>query len=153
MILAISAAVHGAAEASGHAEHAVGLGMEWVLVAVSVAVAVLGIIIARRFYLGPQTFVLPRQLAERLPMIYKLLLNKYWVDQIYDALIVVPIYRIAIFCWKVFDELIIDTLFVNGAAFSVELTGDLVRFTTTGNVRNYALAVALAVFALAAILW
>ncbi len=86
-------------------------------------------------------------------MIYKLLLNKYWVDQIYDALIVMPIYRFAIFCWKVVDELIIDTVFVNGSAFTVELTGDLMRFTTTGNVRNYALAVALAVFALAAFMW
>jgi len=153
VILPIAAATHGAAAQSGHAEHAVSLETEWLLVAVSVGVAVLGIFIARRFYLGPQAFALPRRLAERLPMVYKLLLNKYWVDQIYDALIVVPIYRIAIFCWKVIDELIIDTLFVNGAAFSVELTGDLVRFTTTGNVRNYALAVALAVFGLAAFLW
>ncbi len=153
VILPISATVHGVAEASGHTEHAVGLGTEWALVAVSVAVAVLGIVIARRFYLGPQAFVLPRRLADRLPMIYKLLLNKYWVDEIYDVLIVMPIYRFAIFCWKVVDELIIDTFFVNGAAFTVELTGDLMRFTTTGNVRNYALAVALAVFALAAFMW
>jgi len=66
---------------------------------------------------------------------------------------VTRIHRLAIFCWKVIDELIIDTFFVNGTAFTVELTGDLMRFTTTGNVRNYALAVALAVFALAAFLW
>ena len=37
----------------------------------------------------------------------------------------------------------IDTIFINGTvhvgAFLVELTGDLGRFTTTGNVRNYSL--------------
>jgi len=153
VILPISATAHAAAEGSGHSEHAISLGTEWVLVLVSVAVAVLGILIARRFYLGPQAFALPRRLAERLALIYKLLLNKYWVDEIYDALVVTPIHRLALFCWRVIDQLIIDTFFVNGAAFSVELTGDLVRFTTTGNVRNYALAVALAIFALAAFLW
>jgi len=153
VILPIAATAHGVAEGSAHAEHAVGLGTEWVLVAVSVAVAVLGIMIARRFYLGPQAFALPRRLADRFGFAYKLLLNKYWVDEIYDVLIVMPMYRFAIFCWKVVDELIIDTIFVNGAAFTVELTGDLMRFTTTGNVRNYALAVALAVFALAAFMW
>ena len=152
VILPIAAATHAAAQ-SGHAEHAVGLETEWLLVAVSVGVAIIGILIARRFYLGPQAFALPRRLAERLPMVHKLLLGKYWVDEMYHVLIVTPVHQIAMICWKVIDELIIDTLFVNGAAFSVELTGDLVRFTTTGNVRNYALAVALAVFALAAFLW
>ena len=153
VILPISATAHGVAAGTGHGEHAVSLGTEWVLVVVSVAVAVFGIVIARRFYLGQQAFALPRQLAERWPMVHKLLLEKYWVDDIYDALIVTPIHRFAIFCWKVIDELIIDTFFVNGTAFTVELTGDLMRFTTTGNVRNYALAVALAVFALAAFMW
>jgi len=149
IILPIAAATHGAA----HAEHAVGLETEWLLVAVSVGVAVLGIVIARRFYLGPKAFVLPRRLAERLPMVHKMLLGKYWVDEMYHVLIVAPVHRMAMICWKVIDELIIDTLFVNGAAFSVELTGDLLRFTTTGNVRNYVLAVALAIFALATFLW
>ncbi len=53
-------------------------------------------------------------------------------------MIVGPIFRFATFCWRVVDELVIDTIFVNGSAFAVELTGDLLRFTTTGNVRNYA---------------
>jgi NADH:ubiquinone oxidoreductase subunit 5 (subunit L)/multisubunit Na+/H+ antiporter MnhA subunit len=64
-----------------------------------------------------------------------------------------PIHRLANFLWKVVDELIIDTLFINGAAFTVELTGDVLRFVQTGNVRNYALAVAIAVLALAVFLW
>ena len=41
-------------------------------------------------------------------------------------------------CWKV-----VDTILINGSvhvgAFLAELTGDVGRFTTTGNVRNYAL--------------
>jgi len=47
----------------------------------------------------------------------------------------------------------VDTIFVNGTAFVVELTGDMLRFTTTGNVRNYAMTLALAILALAVWLW
>jgi NADH-quinone oxidoreductase subunit L len=141
-----------AAEA-GHAEHALSLGTEWLLVLASVAVAVGGFLIARRFYLGPDAFSIPQRLADRLPLLHKLLFNKYWVDEVYAAFVVRPVHRLAIFCWRVADELIIDTVFVNGTAFAVELTGDLLRFTTTGNVRNYALSVALAILVLAAVLW
>jgi hypothetical protein len=48
---------------------------------------------------------------------------------------------------------IIDTLIVNGSAFAVELTGDFLRFLQTGNVRNYALSVALGILILAMVLW
>ena len=49
--------------------------------------------------------------------------------------------------------MIIDSICVNGIAFTVELSGDVLRFMQTGNVRNYALAVAVTVLALAALLW
>ena len=144
---------HGATEGTEHAVHAVGFGTEWLLVAISIAIAVVGWLIARRFYLGQEAFALPRRLADLQPRIHKLLFNKYWIDEFYSALIVKPVHRFSIFLWKIFDELIIDTLVVNGAAFTVELTGDMLRFIQTGNVRNYALAVAAAVLALAAVLW
>jgi NADH-quinone oxidoreductase subunit L len=144
---------HGAAEATEHAAHAVSFGTEWLLVAISVAVAGVGWLIARSFYLGDEAFALPRKLADRMPLIHKLLFNKYWIDEIYGALVIRPVHQTGVFLWRVIDELIIDTLFVNGAAFTVELTGDVLRFLQTGNVRNYALAIAAAVLALAAVLW
>ncbi len=153
VILPIATGQHEGEAETAHAEHLLSLPMEWLLVAVSVAVAAAGIFIARRFYVGPDALTIPRGLADRLPLLHKLLLNRYWVDEIYAALVVRPVYRFAIFCWRFFDELIIDTVFVNGTAFAVELTGDLLRFTTTGNVRNYALSVALAILVLAAVLW
>jgi len=144
---------HGVAASTDHAVHAVGLGTEWLLVAISIAVAVVGWLIARRFYLRDGAFALPRELSDRLPLIHNLLFNKYWIDEIYGVLVIKPIHQTAIFLWRVVDELIIDTLFINGAAFTVELTGDVLRFIQTGNVRNYALAVAAAVLALATVLW
>ncbi len=144
---------HGAAASTDHAVHSVGLGTEWLLVAISIAVAVIGWLIARSFYLGERAYSIPRKLAGRLPLFHRVLFNKYWIDEIYSALVLRPIHRLAIFLWKIIDEFVIDTLFVNGAAFTVELTGDVLRFIQTGNVRNYALAVAVAVLALAAVLW
>jgi len=153
VILPIAVGNHESVVEAAHAEHALSLGTEWLLVLVSVAVAVAGIFIARRFYLGADAFAIPRRIADRLPLLHRLMFNKYWVDEIYAVLVVRPVHRLAIFSWRVIDELIIDTVFVNGTAFAVELTGDLLRFTTTGNVRNYALSVALAILVLAAVLW
>jgi NADH-quinone oxidoreductase subunit L len=153
VILPIGDASHAVAVAADHSVHAISLGTEWLLVGVSVAVAVVGWLMARRFYTGDEAFAVPRSLGQRLPFLHKLLFNKYWVDELYDGVIVKPIYHLAVFLWRVIDELIIDTIFVNGAAFTVELTGDVLRFFQTGNVRNYALAVAAAILALAAVLW
>jgi len=153
VILPIGVDTHVIAAEVPHAEHAVSFGMEWLLVGLSVGIALLGIGLAYRFYRGPNAFERPRKLAEHLPFFYKLLFDKYWMDEIYDALIIKPIHWFCIFCWRVIDVLIIDTIFVNGTAFVVELTGDLLRFLQTGNVRNYALSVALGILALAVILW
>ncbi len=136
-----------------HGAHAVSLGLEWGLVALSVAVAAGGILLARRWYKADPEFSIPKALAERFPFAYKLLLNKYWVDELYDAVIVKPLHSLANWCWKFVDVLIIDTIIVNGAAFLTELTGDLLRFLQTGNVRNYALSVAIGVLAMAIIMW
>ncbi len=151
ILIPIGSAEHGAAAAVEH--HAVGVGVEWLLVFASLAVAVTGILVARRFYIGENAFAAPRRLAERFPLAHRLLLDKYYVDEIYDALVIRPIQRFATFCWKVIDSVLIDGICVNGSAFATELTGDLLRFLQTGNVRNYALSVALGVLILAAVLW
>ncbi len=152
-VMAPLAAAHGASGHAGQAAHGVSLSTEWVLVITSVLVAVAGWMVARRFYLGDQAFAPPQRLAERFPFVHKLLLNKYWVDELYDAVVVRPFFGLARVLWKVVDVVIIDTVCVNGSAFAVELTGDFLRFLQTGNVRNYALSVALGILILAVVLW
>ncbi len=138
---------------AAHAAHGLSTAVEALLMLASVAAAVIGILVARRFYLGPGAFTAPQRLAARLPMLHKLLLNKYWVDEIYATLVVRPVHRLGVVSWRFVDDLLIDTCLVNGPAFTLELAGDLLRFSTTGNVRNYALAVAAAAVGLAALLW
>jgi NADH-quinone oxidoreductase subunit L len=73
--------------------------------------------------------------------------EKFRVDELYDFFFVRPFDGIARLLWKVVDVLIIDGV-LNAGAFAVELTGDLLRFLQTGNVRNYALTFFLGVVGL-----
>jgi NADH-quinone oxidoreductase subunit L len=57
-----------------------------------------------------------------------------------------PFRALSRFFWKAVDTLLIDGL-VNAGSFLVELAGDLLRFLTTGNVRNYALTFLLGIVA------
>ena len=131
---------------AGHAEHELPHATEWLLMGVSVAFAVGGILLAWKWY-AKEGGRVPQRLAASYPAAYALVADKFRVDELYDALIVRPFALLARLCWKVVDVLIIDG-FLNAAAFLVELTGDLLRFLQTGNVRNYALSFLLGVVAL-----
>ena len=131
-------------------EHAPVLATEWVLILISVAVAVAGIVLAKRFYWGPQAFQRPRALAERFPTLYSTVANKYYVDEAYDRALVRPLAGLARFSWKGIDTVVIDGT-LNVSAFLTEIAGDLLRFLQTGNVRNYGLMVLAG--ALAAVAW
>src|SRR5688572_2580625 len=113
------------------------LPVEWGLILVSVGVAVLGIWLARRWW-GRRGAEADLAFARRLPAVHRTLENKYWVDELYDRMIVRPLAALARFCWKGIDVLLIDGS-IHVGAFLTEITGDLGRLTTTGNVRNYAL--------------
>jgi NADH-quinone oxidoreductase subunit L len=120
----------------GHAAH--GAGLEAFLVGMSVLAGLLGILVAWLLYGRGRGVSADDALAARLPAVQRTLANKYYVDELYDVVVVRPLAWIARMCWKV-----IDTILINGSihvgAFVTELTGDLGRFSTTGNVRNYAL--------------
>ncbi len=127
-------------EIPGHEAHAGHheLGLELALVGGSVAAAALGLFLAWRRYGGNRGTSADEAFARRSPSLQRLLANKYYVDEIYDRLVVKPAARLARFCWKVIDSIFIDGGLHVGA-FVTELIGDLGRFSTTGNVRQYAL--------------
>ncbi len=106
------------------------------LSAVAVLVALAGLLVAWWFYIRkPEA---PKRLAERLRAIYTLLLDKYYVDEIYAALIVRPLLWISTnVLWHVVDEGVIDGA-VNGAANSARGWGGQLRKLQSGNERSYA---------------
>ncbi|HQP43590.1 MAG TPA: proton-conducting transporter membrane subunit, partial [Thermoanaerobaculales bacterium] len=108
VILPIGHTPHGAE----HAAHHVPLSLELGLILLSLAVAGFGIWMAFRFYSGARAFERPRRLAERFPLAYKLLLNKYWVDELYDATVISGTAKLANLLWEA-DARVVDGA-VNG---------------------------------------
>ncbi len=108
---------------------------------VSVGIACVGIACA--WYMYRKNLEAPRNLGSRFPRLYRVLFNKYYVDEIYDVTIVKPIHRTSEgFLWLIFDNRIVDGL-VNGAGKITELTSSALKRAQTGYTQNYALIMAL----------
>ncbi len=118
---------------------------EWGLIALSVAVAAFGILLAFRAYLQrPQ---LATALRTRLAGVHNVLYNKYWVDEFYDAIAVRPVYEGSMRLWRFWDEKIVDGT-VNGVGYFLEGCSAILRLFQTGYVGTYALFLSLGVLAL-----
>ena len=89
---------------------------EGALMLIATALAVAGATLAYVFYVRLPG--LPMVLSWRLRGVYELLLDKYRVDELYDAIIVRPYVRVSTFLWRVVDQELIDG-FVNGLAGAV----------------------------------
>jgi NADH-quinone oxidoreductase subunit L len=111
--------------------------MELILIIVAVVIAALGWFIAHSIYFGKGT-----KRAESLATAYAgphtLLLNKYYVDEIYGAAIIKPILAISMY---VLDWLV-DKAILGGAAWILAGTskfcGALLQRWQSGNIRSYA---------------
>ena len=79
------------------------------------------------------------RISRQFSGVYQLLLNKYYIDELYDRVVVWPVMGVSNWFWQVWDTLIIDGT-VNGTAHMVEANGLLLRLWQTGNVQNYALS-------------
>lgn len=119
----------------GHAAH-VSLQTEWILIAISVAVALIGILFAYIFYI--KSTHIPQKLTERFSGAYKLLYNKYYVDEIYNAAFVNSTIKGSEAIYDKFDLKVIDGA-VNGIAESTGLLGKILSYLQTGLIKDYAL--------------
>jgi len=108
-----------------------------VLMLISLTVAIAGWRLAHRVYVRePQ---LETQWIQRWQTYYTLLVNKYYVDEIYAKYIVRPLYTLSeSWLWRVFDVRGIDRL-VNAVARFVSLDSQILSYVQTGYVRTYAL--------------
>jgi NADH-quinone oxidoreductase subunit L len=106
------------------------------LLGAPVIAGLIGFFFAWWFYIrSPKT---PKKLATSLAALYKLLSGKYFVDELYAAVIVRPLVWISDkVLWHVVDESVIDGT-VNNIARASRETGDRLRYASTGNIRTYA---------------
>jgi len=109
--------------------------LELLMMALSVAIALIGIGIAYLFYI--KNPALPKLLAERQKGLYQLVFHKYYVDELYEILFINSLKRLGTGLWRGFDELIIDGT-VNGIAYLIGWLSGVMRRMQTGLVQNYA---------------
>jgi NADH-quinone oxidoreductase subunit L len=119
-------------EAHGHAAHAP-LGF----MALALGLAVGGLAVAWVFY--GRLPGLPAILAWRLGGFYRLVRDKFRVDELYAALVVRPLFALAGLFAGLIDPRVIDGA-ANGAAMLVAATAGVWRRAQTGNVQHYALS-------------
>ena len=119
---------------------------EWALVAGAVLVAALGIVGAFRL-LKPEALV-PARLAPPETGLARLLWKKWYVDELYDAIIVRPVMWLSReVLWKIVDARIVDGLLVNGTAAASRAVGWLGSRLQTGEVGVYVVLFVIGVLA------
>jgi NADH-quinone oxidoreductase subunit L len=102
----------------------------------SVAAAGIGLLTAYTFYVARPD--LPAKLAGSADALYSILTHKYYIDEIYDAILVSPIVVMSRdFLWRFVDSSIIDGT-VNGVGQMVRSAATGLRYMQTGYVRTYA---------------
>jgi len=140
----------GQARAAGNA--AASKSLEVQLAAVAVGIALAGFLVAGWFYLRRRDT--PERLAKSFSRAYALLLNKYYVDEIYDAILVKPLVWLSTrVLWNAVDEGAIDGS-VNGLADGAQAVGGRLRRVESGNTRSYAAWVVVgAILFIAMVLW
>ena len=104
-----------------------------ILMIISVAAGLLGIFLAWLMYVAKPG------LADSLGGgLYKLVYNKYFVDELYDAAVVQPVVGGSrVLLWKGMDAGVIDGL-VNGTGAFARGIGGVLRLLQSGNARSYA---------------
>ncbi len=113
----------------------------------SLLAALGGILIAFWFYVRSRE--LPDSIAEQFAGLYRVLVNKYYVDEFYNWLVVRPVHvGSEKLLWQATDARAIDGFLVEGTAQATAGVGSILRRIQSGNVRSYATWVLLG-----AVLW
>jgi NADH-quinone oxidoreductase subunit L len=120
-------------------------GPAWGLMAVSVLAALAGIAVAGHMY--GRGRVDPARIGVPQSALHRVLLHKYYVDELYDRLLVQPTLSLSRWCATAFDLGVIDAA-VNGVGETVTRSAAGLRRLQTGFVVNYALTMLIGVVAL-----
>ncbi|MGA2003782.1 MAG: NADH-quinone oxidoreductase subunit L [Terriglobales bacterium] len=109
---------------------------EYILMAVSVAAALLGFLLAWTLYINRPK--LPALIADGLGGLYQAVVHKYYIDELYALLFVKPLIEgSTTILWHGIDQGVIDAT-VNNSAEAARNVSDEVRHMQSGNLRSYA---------------
>jgi NADH-quinone oxidoreductase subunit L len=128
-----------------HASHGVPLWVKWS----PFAVMATGFTIAYMAYIRHTDW--PAKFTAHFHVLYDFLLNKWYFDELYNAIFVKPAFAIGRFFWKRGDEGTIDRFGPNGMAALVVAGGRVTRRLQSGYLYTYALVMLLGLAA--AVTW
>ena len=119
---------------------------EFMLTGISVAFGLAGIGLSYVMYVVNPA--IPEKISSALGGVYTLVYNKYFVDEVYDAVIVHPLVQGSeSVLWKTADAGLIDGI-VNGTGTQAKGIGSVLRLMQSGNIRSYATWVVIGAVAL-----
>jgi NADH-quinone oxidoreductase subunit L len=110
---------------------------EILLIVITLALTALVILVATRRYISKQAVPAPEN-AE-LSFLHRLVYNKYYIDELYDSLIVKPLYALSRLFHQVLELRVVDGI-VNAVGKGTVWSGKTVRLIQTGNVGFYIFA-------------
>ncbi len=108
--------------------------------------AVAGVGLSAFFYLKRPD--IPAAIAQRFSFLHRMLLNKYWFDELYSWVFAQGARALGGSLWRRGDQNVIDGFFVNGSAHLVERFSRLAKAFQSGYIYHYAFAMLIGVFAL-----
>jgi len=114
-------------EMSEHTHH-----MVWILVIVTMAIAIGGIVVAYVMY--AKRLRRNERIEQSLP--YRILSNQYYIPIFYEKAFAKPYAELSDIAWKEIDQQVVDAT-VDGIAHVIEETGDGTRRMQTGNLSDY----------------
>ena len=121
---------------------------EWILMVLSVIFALLAWYMASRVY--KSGFELASKLREKWEWAYKISLNKWYVDELYNLVLIKPGHQFTThFLWRLFDLNVIDRI-VNTSGTAARTAGNTIRTFQNGLTQSYALIFTIGTFL---ILW
>lgn len=113
--------------------------LEWAAMGISLSLAVIMATLAYTFYVSNPS--LPGRVAQKFSRLYRLIYNKYFVDEFYFASIINPIVEASKGLWAYVDVNFIDrTTYVLGDV--VRGVGSTAKSLQNGNMQQYAMYIA-----------
>ena len=117
---------------------------EWILMMLSVLFALLAWYLASRVY--QSGFGIASKLREKWDWAYKISLNKWYVDELYNLVLIKPVHFLTTHLfWRLFDLNVIDR-FVNTSGTAARTAGNTIRPLQNGLTQNYALIFTIGTF-------
>jgi NADH-quinone oxidoreductase subunit L len=110
----------------------------------SVSVVLLAVIMYATYSYYVTKKVKPEEDSEELDSFAKLLANKYYVDEVYAALITKPLDKLAAFVYKYIDQGLIDGT-VNGTGTALNNVSGQLRKIQTGHIGAYVFAMVIGI--------